>query len=80
MKMFKIYVDGWDYDTYDAIVITAESKEQALELLADEDFTWNDKTLNTCHVKWCDGELKVEEIKLENIKKPTVICASYMAG
>lgn len=77
MKMFKVYVDGWDYDTYNSIVITADSKEQALELLSDEKFTWNDKTLHTCYVKWAEGELKVEEIKLENIKNPTVICASF---
>ena len=77
MKMFKVYVDGWNYDAYNAIVITADSKEQALELLSDEEFTWNDKTLHTCYVNWCNGELKVEEIKLEDIKTPTVICASF---
>ena len=84
MKLFRLFAQPneygcFDYDTYDSLVITADSEEQVDELLHNENFLM--KELNTCGLRWSGNEhYQIKEIKLEEIKEPKIICASYNAG
>lgn len=88
MKLFLVSASNVGYDEYDSFVIIAESKEQVQEIL-NKDLRWyerNDvdiyKVGNECMPCFNaeQAPITVEEIKIEDLKKPTVICASYNAG
>ena len=84
MKLFKLFVEpnkygGFDYDSYDSIIIAAESEEQARNLLHNEDFLI--KQLDTCYIRWSGNtEVQFKEIKISEITVPEIICASFNAG
>ena len=38
MKIFLVWVDKYDYDDYDGVVVVAESKERALEIVNERNY------------------------------------------
>ena len=67
MKLFKIWCDKLEYDTYDGIIIVAESEQQAL------------KHFQICSFDFAETPT-IEEIKLDEINEPTVLLTSFNAG
>ena len=86
MKVFKVWVDEWDYDTYDSFVCVANSEDEIRNHIsidrqkrriihmdgneAYEDSVWFDDF---------QGEIHIEEVNL-NVDKPYIVCSSYNAG
>ena len=86
MKVFKVWVDEWDYDTYDSFVCVANSEDEIRSHIsidkqkrriihmdgneAYEDSVWSDDF---------QGEIHIEEVNL-NVDKPYIVCSSYNAG
>lgn len=77
MKLFKLWYDKFEYDTYDGFIIAAESEEHAKNLLLFDD-GFVQKNLGSR--RFPDGKLHIEEIKLENIKQPCILLSSFNAG
>lgn len=77
MKLFKIWCDKFEYDTYDGIIIVAESEQQAWKCLDDEQ--WMLEHFNRCFFNFAETPT-VEEIKLDEINEPTVLLTSFNAG
>lgn len=89
MKLFLVSADSYGYDEYDSFVIVAESKEQVQKILDTDLRNDNNKIVDlsklrgiTCMPDFSLGQepVTIEEIKLEDCKIPTVICASFNAG
>ena len=64
MKVFKVWVDKWDYDTYDSFVCVANSEDEIKNCIWFDEF---------------QGEIHIEEVNL-NVDKPYIVCSSYNAG
>ena len=78
MKCFLVYVKEWDYDTFDSMVVTADSEEEVRNMLHyDGDlcrtFIGDDKYAP--YFRDFQGEIFVEEIKEKG-----VVLASFNAG
>lgn len=78
MKCFLVYVSDWDYDTYDGVVVTADSEEEVRNMLHyDGDlcrtFIGDDKYAP--YFKDSQGEVFIVEIKEKGI-----VLASFNAG
>ena len=81
MKVFKVYVDKWEYDCYESFVIVAESKEDVKNMLVHQDNrTWViDKDLGDTGI-WFDdflGDIHIDEVNLDEKK---IIEESFHAG
>ena len=86
MKVFKVWVDEWDYDNYDSFVCVANSEDEIRNHInidrqkrriihMDSNETYEDSV-------WFDdfqGEIHIEEVNL-NVDKPYIVCSSYNAG
>ena len=86
MKVFKVWVDEWDYDNYDSFVCVANSEDEIRNHInidrqkrriihMDGNETYEDSV-------WFDdfqGEIHIEEVNL-NVDKPYIVCSSYNAG
>ena len=70
MKIYYVYVEDWNYDDYDAIVVVAENEDRALEIA-------NSNCYNHCYFKEHQGEIRVEEVDLT---KEHVVLESFNAG
>ena len=86
MKVFKVWADKCDYDTYDSFVCVANSEDEIRNCIsigkqkrriihmdgneAYEDSVWFDDF---------QGEIHIEEVNL-NVDKPYIVCSSYNAG
>lgn len=78
MKCFLVYVKNWDYDTYDGMVVTADSEEEVKSLFHyDGDLRRTFIGDGECAPYFRDyqGEIFVEEIKEKG-----VVLASFNAG
>lgn len=73
MKIYRIVFNNWDYDQYDAFVVIAKDGKSAISLLKNEFSEIND------NVDW-KGGYKIKEIRLNKLKKETVLLASFNAG
>lgn len=93
MKVFRVYVKQWDYDTYDSMVVVAESEEEVRNKFIHEE----SYPPNHYHMRYADeyfdfwtssegrnvifgddqGEIFIEEVDLS---RPQVLCASFNAG
>ncbi len=86
MKLFCVSAASCGYDEYDSFVIIAESEEQVKYLLDKKGLTDEDvnveNVVNLCILRFDKSQepITIKEIKIEDFKKPTVICASYNAG
>lgn len=70
MKVYYVYVDDWNYDDFDAIVVVAENEDRAFEIA-------NSNCYYPCYFKEHQGEIRVEEVDLT---KEHVILESFNAG
>ena len=66
MKIFLVWVDKYDYDDYDGVVVVAESKERALEIVNERNY-FNEN----------QGEVFITEV---NTTMEHVVLESFNAG
>ena len=86
MKVFKVWVDEWDYDTYDSFVCVANSEDEIRSHISIDrynrrviDMGGNDNYEDIVKFEECQGEIHIEEVNL-NVDKPYIVCSSYNAG
>ena len=86
MKVFRVWVDECDYDTYDSFVCVANSEDEIRNCISiDEynervvDMSGNDDYEDSVWFQDFQGEIHIEEVNL-NVDKPYIVCASYNAG
>ena len=86
MKVFKVWVDKCDYNTYDSFVCVANSEDEIRNCISiDEynervvDMSGNDDYEDSVWFQDFQGEIHIEEVNL-NVDKPYIVCSSYNAG
>ena len=86
MKVFNVWVDKCDYDTYDSFVCVANSEDEIKKCISiDEynerviDMSGNDDYEDSVWFHDFQGEIHIEEENL-NVDKPYILCSSYNAG
>ena len=82
MKVFKVWVDKCDYDTYDSFVCVANSEDEIRKCIRiDEynervvDMRGNDDYEDSVWFQDFQGEIHIEEVNL-NVDKPYIVCSS----
>ena len=86
MKVFKVWVDKWDYDNYDSFVCVANSEDEirshiSLNQYGGRVITMDGNETYENYITFDDfqGEIHIEEVNL-NVDKPYIVCSSYNAG
>ena len=86
MKVFKVWVDKCDYDTYDSFVCVANSEDEIRNHISVDrynrriiDMSGNDNHEDSIKFEEFQGEIHIEEVNL-NVDKPYIVCSSYNAG
>ena len=86
MKVFKVWVDKCDYDTYDSFVCVANSEDEIRNCISVDrynervvDMSGNDDYEDSVWFQDFQGEIHIEEVNL-NVDKPYIVCSSYNAG
>ena len=86
MKVFKVWVDKCDYDTYDSFVCVANSEDEIKKCISIDkynrrvfDMSGNDDYEDCIWFDDFQGEIHIEEVNL-NVDKPYIVCSSYNAG
>ena len=86
MKVFKVWVDKYDYDTYDSFVCVANSEDEIRNHISVDrynrriiDMSGNDNHEDSVKFEDFQGEIHIEEVNL-NVDKPYIVCSSYNAG
>ena len=86
MKVFKVWVDKCDCDTYDSFVCVANSEDEIKKCISiDEynervvDMSGNDDYEDSVWFDDFQGEIHIEEVNI-NVDKPYIVCSSYNAG
>ena len=86
MKVFRVWVDKCDYETYDSFVCVANSEDEIKKCISiDEynervvDMSGNDDYEDSVWFQDFQGEIHIEEVNL-NVDKPYIVCSSYNAG
>ena len=86
MKVFKVWVDKCDYDTYDSFVCVANSEDEIRKCISVDrynrrvvDMDGNEAYENYITFDDFQGEIHIEEVNL-NVDKPYIVCSSQNAG
>ena len=86
MKVFKVWVDKYDYDNYDSFVCVANSEDEIRNCISIDrygcrviDMSSNDDYEDSVWFEDFQGEIHIEEVNL-NVDKPYIVCSSYNAG
>ena len=86
MKVFKVWVDKCDYETYDSFVCVANSEDEIKKCISINeynervvDMSGNDDYEDSVWFQDFQGEIHIEEVNL-NVDKPYIVCSSYNAG
>ena len=86
MKVFKVWVDKCDYDTYDSFVCVANSEDEIRSHISLNQYggrvitmDGNEAYENYITFEEFQGEIHIEEVNL-NVDKPYIVCSSYNAG
>ena len=86
MKVFKVWVDKCDYDTYDSFVCVANSEDEIRNCIRLNQYggrviTMDGNEAYENYITFYDfqGEIHIEEVNL-NVDKPYIVCSSYNAG
>ena len=86
MRVFKVWVDKYDYDTYDSFVCVANSEDEIRSHISVDrynrriiDMSGNDNHEDSVKFEEFQGEIHIEEVNL-NVDKPYIVCSSYNAG
>lgn len=57
MKVYSVYVDEYDYEDYYDVIVVAENKNRALEMVKTGNF-------GRCYFKDSQGEIHIDEVDL----------------
>lgn len=86
MKVFKVWVDKCDYDTYDSFVCVANSEDEIKNCISINkynqrvvDMSNNADYEDSVEFEDFQGEIHIEEVNLD-ADKPYIVCSSYNAG
>ena len=86
MKVFKVWVDKCDYDTYDSFVCVANSEDEIRNCISLNQYggrviTMDGNEAYENYITFYDfqGEIHIEEVNL-NVDQPYIVCSSYNAG
>ena len=86
MKVFKVWVDKYDYDEYDSFVCVANSEDEIRNHISIDrynrrvvDMSGNEAYEDSVWFDDFQGEIHIEEVNL-NVDKPYIVCSSYNAG
>ena len=86
MKVFKVWVDKYDYDTYDSFVCVANSEDEIRNHISIDrynrrviDMSGNDNYEDIVKFEEFQGEIHIEEVNL-NVDKPYIVCSSSIFG
>ena len=86
MKVFKVWVDKYDYDNYDSFVCVANSEDEIRNHISVDrhnqrvvDMSGNEAYEDSVEFEDFQGEIHIEEVNL-NVDKPYIVCSSYNAG
>ena len=85
MKVFKVWVDKCDYDTYDSFVCVANSEDEIRNCISldrkNRRIIHMDSNESYEYIAFEEfqGEIHIEEVNL-NVDKPYIVCSSYNAG
>ena len=86
MKVFKVWVDKCDYETYDSFVCVANSEDEIKKCISIDEYNGRVITMdgNEAYENYItfddfQGEIHIEEVNL-NVDKPYIVCSSYNAG
>ena len=86
MKVFIVWVDKCDYDTYDSFVCVANSEDEIRNCISLNQYggrviTMDGNEAYENYITFYDfqGEIHIEEVNL-NVDKPYIVCSSYNAG
>ena len=86
MKVFKVWVDKYDYDTYDSFVCVANSEDEIRSCISIDkynrrvvDMSGNDDYEDSVWFHDFQGEIHIEEVNLD-VTEPYIVCSSYNAG
>ena len=86
MKVFKVWVDKYDYDNYDSFVCVANSEDEIRSHISVDrynrrvvDMSGNEAYEDSVWFDDFQGEIHIEEVNL-NVDKPYIVCSSYNAG
>ena len=79
MKVFKVWVDEWDYDTYDSFVCVANSEDEIRKCISIDrqkrrvvDMSGNDDYEDCIWFDDFQGGIHIEEVNL-NVDKPYIV-------
>lgn len=70
MKTYLVWVEKYDYDEYNSVVVVAESKDRALEMIKN-------KCYGGGYFTERQGEIYIKEV---NLNTEHIVLASYNAG
>ena len=86
MKVFKVWVDKCEYDTYDSFVCVANNEDEIRNHISIDrynrrvvDMSGNEAYEDSVKFEESQGEIHIEEVNL-NVDKPYIVCSSYNAG
>ena len=86
MKVFKVWADKCDYDTYDSFVCVANSEDEIRNCISIDrynrrvvDMSGNEAYEDSVKFEERQGEIHIEEVNL-NVDKSYIVCSSYNAG
>ena len=86
MRVFKVWVDKYDYDNYDSFVCVANSEDEIRNHIRVDrynrrvvDMSGNEAYEDSVAFEESQGEIHIEEVNL-NVDKPYIVCSSYNAG
>ena len=86
MKVFKVWVDKCDYNTYDSFVCVANSEDEIRKCIRIDknsrrvvNMSGNEAYESYVAFEDFQGEIHIEEVNL-NVDKPYIVCSSYNAG
>ena len=86
MKVFKVWVDKYDYDTYDSFVCVANSEDEIRKCMSINKYggsvialSGTENYENYVAFEDFQGEIHIKEVNLD-VNEPYIVCSSYNAG
>lgn len=86
MKVFRVWVDKYDYDTYDSFICVANSEEEIRKRISIDKYNNRVIIMNNANgyeysVTFSEfqGEIHIKEVNVD-VAEPYIVCSSYHAG
>ena len=86
MKVFKVWVDKCDYDTYDSFVCVANNEDEIRDHISIDKYNrrvihmnGNEEYENYVAFDNFQGEIHIKEVNID-VAEPYIVCSSYNAG